>query len=45
MAMKSFKEYTKSLKEGFLDDDNKEQLTANNFSTVEEKKHHSLKII
>jgi hypothetical protein len=37
MAMKSFKEYTKSLKEGFLDDDNKEQLTANNFSTVEEK--------
>lgn len=37
MAMKSFKEYTKSLKEGFLDDDNKEQLAADNFSTVEEK--------
>ena len=35
--MKSFKEYTKSLKEGFLDDDNKEQLAADNFSTVEEK--------
>lgn len=37
MTMKSFKEYTKSLKEGFLDDDNKEQLAADNFSTVEEK--------
>lgn len=37
MAMKSFKEYTKSLKEGFLDDDNKEQLAADNFNTVEEK--------
>lgn len=37
MAMKSFKEYTMSLKEGFLDDDNKEQLAADNFSTVEEK--------
>ena len=35
--MKSFKEYTKSLKEGFLDDDNKEQLAADNFSTAEEK--------
>lgn len=35
--MKSFKEYAKSLKEGFLDDDNKEQLAADNFSTVEEK--------
>lgn len=37
MAMKSFKEYTKSLKEGFLDDDNKEQLTADNFNTAEKK--------
>lgn len=37
MPIKSFKEYTKSLKEGFLDDDNKEQLAADNFSTVEEK--------
>ena len=37
MGIKSFKEYTKSLKEGFLDDDNKEQLAADNFSTVEEK--------
>lgn len=35
--MKSFKEYNKSLKEGFLDDDNKEQLTADNFDTAEEK--------
>lgn len=35
--MKSFKEYNKSLKEGFLDDDNKEQLTADNFDTSEEK--------
>lgn len=35
--MKSFKEYTKSLTEGFLDDDNKEQLTADNFETQEEK--------
>ena len=38
MAMKSFKEYTKSLTEGFLDDDNKEQLTADNFDTIEDKK-------
>jgi len=37
MAMKSFKEYTKNLSEGFLDDDNKEQLTANNFNTIEKK--------
>ena len=37
MAMKSFKEYTKSLTEGFLDDDNKEQLTADNFDTIEKK--------
>ena len=37
MPIKSFKEYTKSLKEGFLDDDNKEQLAADNFSTVEKK--------
>lgn len=35
--MKSFKEYNKSLTEGFLDDDNKEQLTADNFDTTEEK--------
>lgn len=35
--MKSFKEYNKSLIEGFLDDDNKEQLTADNFDTTEEK--------
>lgn len=35
--MKSFKEYNKNLLEGFLDDDNKEQLTADNFDTTEEK--------
>ena len=36
MALKTFKEYTAKLNEGFLDDDNEEALTADKFTDVKE---------
>lgn len=37
MALKTFKKYTATLNEGFLDDDNEEALTADKFTDVKEE--------
>ena len=37
MALKTFKEYTAKLNEGFLDNDNEEALTADKFTDVKEE--------